>query len=417
MPNADPIFSIHLASINMNAALFPTSGLADALLRDVARQVQLPLSDYRLADQHYRALHQHLDREESPLNGRVIRIYAQGGVAIGAAIASRFRTDEFDVDAVIELAIPPFAAPGVVLDTLYAAVNGDRGSRYFGKVTRRTRCVTVDFDNMHVDLTPAALLAGQVPRISHIFHAHERDPQHLHRHVTANPWGFAQWFEQQMPAALYFADSVMRKMAEPLPAPEEMEEKALPLIALQLVKRWRNKRYDIRQGVRRPPSVLLSYFAATFGGRRASLLAELTAQAQNLLGIFEELDRRGALVEVRNPTCAMDVFSDRWPENLAEQRRFTADLTAFVADLAVLEARAAFEECGVVMARLFGERPVQRVVEAFADRYGAQAFGNGLRQYAGSGAIALGGSPLASSARPSGNSFIAPRSTNFGSDG
>src|SRR5713101_5158283 len=189
--------------------LVSTSGLADVLLGDVARQIQLPPSDYRLADQHYHALHRHLDRDGSPLKGLVPRIYAQGGVAIGAAIASRFRTDEFDVDAVVELAISPFEAPGAVLDTLYAGVSGDRGSQYFGKVTRRTRCVTVDFDAMHVDLTPAVLLAGQAPRISQIFHAHEREPQHMHRHVTANPWGFAQWFEQQMPAALYFADSVM----------------------------------------------------------------------------------------------------------------------------------------------------------------------------------------------------------------
>src|SRR5579862_2327803 len=347
----------------MNAFSFATSGLADLLLRDVARQIQLPPSDYRLAEQHYRALHQHLDRDGSPLKGGVVRIYAQGGVAIGAAIASRFRTDEFDVDAIVELAISPFAAPGAVLDTLYAAVGGDRGSRYFGKVTRRTRCVTVDFDKMHVDLTPAVLLAGQAPRISHIFHAHERELQHEHRHVIANPWGFAQWFEQQMPAALYFADSVMRKMAEPLPSPEELEEKALPLIALQLIKRWRNKCYDSRDGVRRPPSVLLSYFAAGLGGWRGTLLAELTAQARNLLAILDGLDRRGVLVEVRNPACTKDVFSDRWPENLTEQQRFTADLRVLVANLDVLGAGAAFEECGTILARLFGERPVQRVVK------------------------------------------------------
>ena len=113
----------------MNMALFPTSGLADTLLWDVARQIQLPLSDYRLADLHYRALHDHLDRDGSPLKGGAVRVYAQGGVAIGAAIASRFDTDEFDVDAVVELAISPFTAPGAVLDTLYTAVNGDRGSR------------------------------------------------------------------------------------------------------------------------------------------------------------------------------------------------------------------------------------------------------------------------------------------------
>ena len=213
----------------------------------------------------------------------------RGGVAIGAAIASRFRTDEFDVDAVVELAIAPFEAPGAVLDTLFAGVSGDRGSQYFGKVTRRTRCVTVDFDAMHVDLTPAVLLAGQAPRISHIFHAHEHEPQHMHRHVTANPWGFAQWFEQQMPAALYFADSVMRKMAEPLPAPEELEEKALPLIALQLVKRWRNKL--LRHPGRRTPAA----FGVAFVFRRqAPRPSNLAARRVDRAGAESARDFRGA---------------------------------------------------------------------------------------------------------------------------
>ena len=400
----------------MTSAALNKSGLAERLLLDVARQIQLPTSDYRLADQHYGALHRHLDREGSPLQGLIANFYAQGGVAIGAVISSKFDTDEFDVDAVVELDVSPWVRPAAVLDTLFSAIDGERGSRYHGKVTRRTRCVTVDFQKMHVDLTPAVPLVGETPRVSHIFHAHEHGPESLHRHVTANPWGFANWFERQMPAALFFADSVLRKAAEPLPAPEELEEKALPLIALQLVKRWRNKCYDTREGIRRPPSVLLSYYFAMLGGRRASILVELMAQAQNLLRTFEEHDRRGELVDVRNPTCAKDIFSDRWPRTGVEQRRFTGDLKSFIADLSELAAGATFEQCSAILARLFGENPVQRAVKAFVDRYGDSSFGQGLRQRPGSGAVALGALGISGDSRSLAGSFLAPRSTNFGSD-
>lgn len=400
----------------MNQMTLPKSGLADQLLLDVARQIQLPPSDYRLANQHYDALNRHLERDGSPLKGLLGRFYAQGGVAIGAVVSSRFDTDEFDVDAVVEYLVSPWVKPGAALDTLYIAVNGERGSRYFGKVTRRTRCVTVDFDRMHVDLTPAVALDGQAPRTSHIFHAHEREPESLHRHIIANPWGFADWFQRQTPAARYFAEALLRKAAEPLPAPEELEEKSLPLIALQLAKRWRNKCYDKRDGVRRPPSVLLSYFFAVNAGRGASILVELMTQARGLLGVFEAHDRRGELIEVRNPACDKDVFSDRWPGTLAEQRRFTADLKVLEGELAKLAAGQTVEQCSTILAGLFGERPVERVVKAFAERYGDSAFGNGLRQRPGSGAIALGASGLAAAARPLGGLIAAPRSTNFGSD-
>jgi hypothetical protein len=364
----------------MTIAAFKTSGLVDEMLLDVARQVQLHPSDYREATQHYRAIAQYLEREGSPLRGLIASVYAQGGMAIGSVVSSKFETDEFDVDAIVELNASPIAPPAAVLDTVFRALVGESGSRYYGKVTRRTRCVTVDFPRMHVDLTPAVLLPGQAPRISHIFHAHEREPQQHHRHVVANPWGFSNWFEQQMPAARFFADSVLRKAAEPLPDLAELEQKSLPLIGLQLFKRWRNKCYDQRDNLRRPPSVLLSYFFATLRGQRHSLLAELMAQAQNLLGIFEDHDKRGALIEIRNPTCNADIFSDRWPESLMDQRRFTADLKALVAELVKLSASPSFEECARMMSGLFGERPVRIVVDELAKRYTGSAFGNSLRQ-------------------------------------
>src|SRR5579872_2121873 len=109
----------------MNQMTLMKSGLADQLLLDVARQIQLPPSDYRLSSQHYEALNRHLDRDGSPLEGLLGRFYAQGGVAIGAVISSRFDTDDFDVDAVVEYKVSPWVKPGAALDTLHAAVSGE----------------------------------------------------------------------------------------------------------------------------------------------------------------------------------------------------------------------------------------------------------------------------------------------------
>jgi hypothetical protein len=64
-------------------------------------------------------------------------------MAIRATILSRKRTDGFDIDIVAELILPPETSPAVVLDLLFEAINGPPGSRFHGKVERRTRCVTV----------------------------------------------------------------------------------------------------------------------------------------------------------------------------------------------------------------------------------------------------------------------------------
>ena len=400
----------------MTVATLPTAGLVDELLLDVARQIQLPPSDYRLANQHYGAISRYVEREGSPLRGLVMSIYGQGSVSIGSVVSSKFDSDEFDVDAIVQLAISPGAPPARVLETLYEALDGEPGSLYHGKVRRNTRCVSIDYSGMHFDLTPAVLLPGEVPRISHIFHARESEPQHMHRHVVANPWGFANWFTNQMPSAYYFAERILSKAAEPLPDQSELEQKSLPLIALQLTKRWRNLCYEKRANMRRPPSVLLSYFFAMLGGQRRSLLEELVVQAQNLLQIIDSHNARETLISVRNPTCREDVFSDRWPASMTDQRRFGADLKALVSDLATLSASPSLEDCSRIMTVLFGERPVRKAVTNFSERYSASAHSNSLRQYLGSGAIALGASNIGQIARPSASSVLAPRNTYFGSD-
>jgi hypothetical protein len=359
-------------------------------------------------------LSEHLDRSGSIFQGYVGRVYAQGGAAIGVVVASKLETDEFDVDAVAELFIDPWCRPDQVLDAVFDTINGDPGSRYHGKTTRRTRCVTVDFDGMHVDLTPAVLLNGQPERTSHIFHANEGESAAKHHHVVANPWGFANWFEEQMPAARLFADSLIRKMTEPLPDLKELSQKSLPLLALQLLKRWRNKRYDDRN-VRKPPSVVLSFYVALLEGRRGNLLEEFAAQAKRLYQIFAAHDERGVLIDVRNPACRDDRFTDRWPGSLADQRRFTQDLHDLVADLVRLAAGPPVEDCNRILSDFFGERPTQIVFDSFARRYRDRAYGSGLKQYLGSGAVALGPSGIGGTKAAA--SVSSPYHTNFGSDG
>ena len=44
--------------------------------------------------------------------------------------------------------------------TLHDAIRGERGSRYYLKTDRKTRCSTVNYDGMHLDVTPARLITA-----------------------------------------------------------------------------------------------------------------------------------------------------------------------------------------------------------------------------------------------------------------
>ena len=352
-------------------------GLVDNLLADIAIRIQLSPTQHRLATERYEALDQWIQRTGSPLYSRVESTYAQGSMRIGTTITSQVTDDEFDIDAVTQLGLAANTAPPEVLSTLFEAVRGKPGSRYFGCTRLRGRCVTVSYgDGMHVDLTPAILQVDALPRQSWIFEHKLENKVDPGRRLIANPYGFAEWFKRQVPhdhdftrwflsrAEAYESRAII--CAEPVPPPEPVEQKSRAVVALQLIKRWRNVQYDERTG-RRPPSVVLSKLvgdtAAEASSGGSSLLQVLLHLAQALLARFEHAHAIGQLIHVANPVCPADVLTDRWPGVLQAQVTFIDDLRNLVADLQTLQRSADIEETRSILVRLFGEAPASKVIE------------------------------------------------------
>ena len=399
----------------------------NVLLADVAIRIQLSPSNYRLAVERLETLADWLDREGSDLAGRVQLAYPQGSMAINATIASCLRRDEFDIDVVVQLDLPPGTTPQQALDMLYRSIKGDKGSRYYAMTRRNTRCVTVEYDEMHVDLTPAELLLGREPRVSYIFHHRVEEPGQSGARIVANPYGFADWFNTVTPRAASFEkffearslamDEAFIK-AETEDVTEQMPAYLKPpsVVALQLIKRYRNVRYEGRKG-RRPPSVLLACLVAQSGSGSGLPFGELLHQARTLARYFIGRQAVGSLAHVVNPRCPEDVFSDRWPANLAEQAVFVDDLQVLVAQLERLEQGASLETIADVFSRLFGEDISQSVIREFADRSGRSIASGALRSERASGRINLGRSGIITGVAAAGSATAvraSPRHTFYG---
>jgi hypothetical protein len=213
----------------------PHLEVVEELLIRTAIRVELPPSRHALAVDRYEAVRRQMEREGSPLKDRVRLFYPQGSMAIRATIRSRKRGDGYDIDIVAELILPPGMAPGVVLDLLYAAINGEKGSRYYGKVRRQSRCVTVEYeDGMHLDV---------IPRLSHIFHAKPEEPLHQHRRLVMNSFGFVEHVKERTPtstsaSAMPARSSATRTWRSTRPRPA----------------RWRCRRMPSRMAGSRSPS-------------------------------------------------------------------------------------------------------------------------------------------------------------------
>ena len=400
----------------------------DLLLTDVAIRIQLSPTLHRLAVERMETLADWLDREDSPLAGRVQLLYPQGSMAVNATIASCRERDEFDIDVIAQLLLPPGTAPQTVLDLLYKAIKGERGSRYYSMTKRNTRCVTIKYAEMHLDVTPAELLVDRDPRTSFIFHHRPEEPHLPGRRVLANPFGFADWFNTITPRDVAYseffekrareADPLLAKVADTEEVPDQIPAFLKPpaVVALQLIKRNRNIQYENRAG-RRPPSVMLAKLIAESGSATGRPFAELLYQSRRLLKLLEAYHRQGALIHVVNPRCEEDVFTDRWPADLSEQDVYTKDMRFFVAQLERLEHTADLEAIAEVFSRLFGESPTKAVIGEFADRVGDSIAKGRFRSGPGSGRADLAASSIitASTVSAPASSRSAPRHTFYGS--
>jgi hypothetical protein len=348
----------------------------DILLADIAIRIQLTKTDHDKAVDRFEVMRDWIDRPNSPLCGLIALMYPQGSMAIGGTIARASDREEYDIDVIVALSIAWDSDPEMVLDALYQAIRGEPGSRYYDKTTRHTRCVCVTYeDGMHIDLTPAVLVAQREPRTSVIFHSKPEDPSVPKLQLLANPWGLAEWFKEMTPLEADFAklyeDRAMahdRAPGEPVPDQEPAYRKSRALIALQLIKRWRNILYAKRDraNLRRPPSVLLSKLIADHANRTTTLSEEVEHQARQLLLRLESEQAVRRLIHEVNPRCNEDVLTDRWPENPADQNLMIQDLHDFTVDFRLLRSgMLSIDKIGSVLERMFGERPARSAVNDY----------------------------------------------------
>lgn len=385
---------IRIEELNYNPRHLSTSGILepiDVLLADIAVSIQLSKTEHNKAVDRFETMRDWIDRDASPLHGLVRLMYPQGSMAIGATIARVSDREEYDIDVIVDLDIPASSAPQAVLDTLHEAIRGEPGSRYYGKTIRHTRCVCVTYeDGMHIDLTPAVLSPQLTPRISTIFHSKPEDSDVQDHCLWANPWGLAYWFKGMTPQEADFSrfyeerslahDSrkvVAKAAGEPVPQQEPAYRKSRALIALQLIKRWRNVLFARRDRarMRRPPSVLLSKLIADNANRTRTLSEEVHYQAQCLLDRLLTEKALGRLIYEVNPRCSDDVLTDRWPAASSDQDLMILDLEDFVAKMGALRTgNLSLADMSKLLEGLFGERPARSVVDDYVRR--AQPGGN-----------------------------------------
>jgi hypothetical protein len=352
----------------------------DAILADIAINLQLPPGLHAKAGDRYGAVRSYIERDGSPLAGRVVCFYPQGSMAIDATISTRGTDDEYDLDFVAELDLPDWLTPEQVLDLLEEALR----DYPVQAVIRQTRCITLRYaDRMHLDITPSRRLRSAKARESVIFHAKRGEPASKHKFVLMNAWAFADWYRLRTPLEERFAMDFNRRFYEAagmdfaadadvheVPAQTPLIVKNTATVALQLLKRFRNILYANASG-RVPPSVVLSCHAG-HAAMPGMLLSDMVIrQARWTARAIDEAARAGRLLDVRNPEWSLDCFTDRWPESIPQENAFAGALRDLADGLeAIKRGDVQLEDLQDWLRDRFGDRVVSRSFRTFNDRTG-----------------------------------------------
>lgn len=384
------------------------------MLAAVAIKIELPPSMHTLLAERKSAIEKHLERDGSPLKGKVRLFYQQGSVAIGATIRAKFRFEGFDIDIIVELTVPGLT-PWQALELLFKAMRGEPGSRYYDMTERQTRCVTVHYaDGMHIDLSPSELVNEFDPRQSFIYNSKPEEPRSQDHRVLMNSFGFAEEYNATCPVDLSFqqeyarrvlkADSglvAMLKDADSLPVPAHstvVGGKSAVTVGQMLLKRNRNIRWAPRDG-RMPASAMLACLTLEVAEAGRTIGENLKITAQHILDRLVWAKNAESLIHVENPRCRGDVFTDRWPENQAAQDMMIGDMSLFLKQLDVLlDDRRSLRDRRDTLEAMFGEDIGQAVVDDLERDIG-EAIRTGQHGFGAVGGIVT--SPSVAQAKPS----------------
>ena len=357
----------------------PFADPLDAVLAEIAINLQLPPGLHAKAVDRYEAVRTYIERPGSPLHGRVACFYPQGSMRIDATISTRGTDDEYDIDIVAEITGRD-DGPEALLDDLEAALAGYP----VGKIVRQTRCVTLySADGMHLDVTPARRTAYK-EKEGVIAHAKKGAGAAPGRYVPMNAYAFGDWYTARTPTEERFAKALNERLYEQagiafadadvhdVPDQTPLIIKSVTTVALQLLKRHRNIAYADETG-RVPPSIVLSCHAGHAAQPGMGLADMVIRQARWTARAIDEAARQGRLLSVPNPEFSAELFTDRWPENQTQQQGYARHLHTLANGLeAAQRGNVQLEDLQAWLRVQFGERVVTRSVKAFNDRLGRQ---------------------------------------------
>ncbi len=364
----------------------PSDWQLSEILELLTEGLQLTGTQDKRARTAYGAVTDWLSANGSPMACFNPHLFPQGSLRLGTTVRP-IRQSEFDLDVICLLDLQHSSDPETVYNLIWGRMY--ENGTYRRIMERRPRCIRLNYaeeSQFHLDIVPA--IPDRTKGDGYLRIPDKPQPQ-LIAWKTSNPKGYAFWFERQTVLLEKFA----RAQIEPLPFQIPAAQKAALTKAVQLVKRWRDVRFQDQPDLA-PSSIILTTLAGQeYTGEQLCSVA-LTRIVEGLFTFARSGQR-----EIRNPANADEVISEKW---LSSSDAYGASVEASSEFREAWRALVYASQAPVgglrdVTARLrelFGE-PAVGAVKAACERMNRARAGNDLYVERQAGSIITGASSTA----------------------
>jgi hypothetical protein len=276
----------------------------DDLLQNICKKIQLTKTQYKLAEERYRAVADWLSKESSSIRNVKIDIYPQGSLRIGTTVKP-INQEEFDLDLVCQMHIDYTQyKPEFILSTVSNRL--EENEAYKKIMTVESRCIRLNYSNdFHLDIVPACPADLNNLNNTGVFIP---DIDKAKWRYT-DPKGYAEWFDKQK--ALYI-ELVEARNIEQLPPDWDNERKAPLQYCIQLMKRYRDIAFENEDEKIKPKSIVISTLAAMSYKHETSITDSLTAIFAYIVDMIEVANPR---LIVKNPINSKEDITEAWDKN------------------------------------------------------------------------------------------------------
>jgi len=355
------------------------------ILSDLAETIDVPPSKYEEAKEHYQAVGDWLDKEDSELAPFKTKIYPQGSFALGTAVRP-LGEDEYDVDAVCLLDLMIDQVTQKQLKEMVGHRLKHPSSRYKDMIEPDEggcRCWTIkyaDGSRFHLDVLPCVLdrsrwffgLNIDPAIVEHAIRLTDKTtpeyatgwPHNGHDPTRSNPKGYAMWFRDRMKVRL--TEAKVALAAEKRASVEEIKDYHVrtPLQrAVQILKRHRDIRYNGDDD--KPISIIITTLAAKAYNNEVDLYEAIMHIVPGMRANIEQLN--GAY-RIANPVNPQENFADRWEAHPRKAKLFFEWLDALEAEFQNIVTDEGFEKVGAYLAESYGQRDAKAAMTKYASR-------------------------------------------------